>query len=129
MSSPFDALLRGPAIKIPENPAFTIAKANYASEFYKRLVSWINDFESSLDREHEVGIRLVSFGREVVFHLTDISYWNPSLIRFNGMLEDGSPVELIQHVSQISVLLTKLKRTRERIGFQVEPESEAPPAK
>ena len=98
------------------------AQAHYASEFHKRLVSWINNYDSTLDQEHEVGIRLVSFGQSVVFHLKDIGYWNPSLISFSGFTEDGKPVELIQHVSQISVLLTTLPRKdpsapKQPIGF------------
>jgi len=115
-----DPLLRMPQIHIPENPLITSMNANLASEFYHRLVKWINDFEKSLDQEHEVGVRLVSFGREVVFHLTGITYWNPSLIRFDGMLDNGSPVELIQHVTQISILLTKVNRTTRKIGFMGE---------
>jgi hypothetical protein len=72
-----------------------------------------------------VGVRLVSFGQSVVFHLEQIGYWNPSLISFKGFTEDGEPVELIQHVSQISVLLTKLSRKdptkpKKPIGFASE---------
>lgn len=99
-----------PDFKIPTNPLVTNAEANYASEFHRRLVEWINKFNQSLDQEHEVGVRLVSFGQTVVFHLEDIGYWNPSLISFKGTTEDGNPVELIQHVTQISILLTKLPR-------------------
>jgi hypothetical protein len=99
---------------------------NLASEFHSRLVKWINDFDSSLDQEHEVGIRLVSFGQTVVFHLADIGYWNPSLISFEGRTDDGEPVELIQHVSQISILLMKLQRPdsskpKRKIGFEASP--------
>lgn len=83
---------------------------NLASEFHRRLVAWINDFHRSLDDEHEVGAKLVSFGQSLIFHLEDIGYWNPSLVSFQGHAENGDPVELIQHVSQISVLLVKLKR-------------------
>ncbi|EFB6172003.1 hypothetical protein D9J53_23635, partial [Escherichia coli] len=54
--------------------------------------------------------QLASFGKNIEFHFTDISYWNPSLISFIGTLEDGSPVELVQHVSQINVLLIRKKR-------------------
>jgi hypothetical protein len=54
----------------------------------------------------------------------DIGYWNPSLISFQGRTDDGQPVELIQHVSQISILLMKLKRPdpskpKRKIGFGV----------
>ena len=122
-----DIVLPGRAsFTIPENPVITTAKSNYASEFYKRLVEWINKYETGLDPEHEVGVRLVSFGREVIFHLTSISYWNPSLIKFEGTLDDGTPVELIQHVTQISILLTKVNRTKGRLGFRATEEQAEP---
>ncbi|MEG1490202.1 DUF6173 family protein [Acinetobacter sp.] len=95
---------------------------NHASEFYKRLVSWINEFHKSLDDEFEAGVRLVNFGQTVTFHIEDIGYWNPSLISFKGQTEAGEPVELIQHVTQISILLMKMKRIdpqqpKKPIGF------------
>jgi hypothetical protein len=40
---------------------------NAASEFQKRLMGWIADFEKNLDQEHEVGVRLVSFGHPTRF--------------------------------------------------------------
>lgn len=83
---------------------------NLADEFHRRLIEWINNFHRSLDEDHEVGARLVSFGQSVTFHIEDIGYWNPSLISFQGKNENGESVELIQHVSQISILLVALKR-------------------
>ena len=94
-----------PQIQIPTNP-------NLASEFHHRLINWINDFHKSLDDEHEVGARLVNFGQSVTFHIEDISYWNPSLISFIGKNDQGEPVELVQHVSQISILLVAMKREK-----------------
>jgi hypothetical protein len=99
-----------PKIHINKNPLITNAESNYASEFHKRLVKWINDFDASLDDKHEVGVRLVSFGQAITFHLQNLGYWNPSLISFSGIMESGGPVELIQHVSQISILLMKMER-------------------
>jgi uncharacterized protein DUF6173 len=89
----------------------TEAQDNYASEFYTRLVNRITEFNEALDEDHEVGVTLVNFGgSSMVFHLSDLGYCNPSLITFYGITDDGNPVELIQHVSQISVLLSKLPR-------------------
>jgi hypothetical protein len=108
---------------MPEIPKMTFpTNPNLASEFHKRLVEWINEFDKNLDELHEVGVRLVSFGQSFTFHLEDISYWNPSLISFIGHTDEGEPVELIQHVSQISILLLKMKRPdpsnpKRRIGF------------
>ena len=98
---------------------------NYASKFYEHLVNWIRDFDSKLDNEHEVGVRLVNFGQTVVFSLEDMRYCDPSLISFIGHTQEGQPVELIQHVNQISILLMKLPRQypaepKKPIGFRVE---------
>ncbi len=111
-------------IQIPRNVLVENVEDNYASEFYRRLAEWISDFDNSLDNDSEVGVRLVNFGQTVVFTLEGMGYYNPSLILFKGHTEDGSPVELIQHVSQISILLMKLPRKnpeqpKKALGFQV----------
>jgi hypothetical protein len=103
---------------------------NQASEFHNRLAKWINEFNSSLDEQHDVGIRLVNFGQTVVFHLARLGYWNPSLMWFAGTTDNGDPVELIQHVSQISILLMKLPRRdptkpKTPIGFHAGGEASA----
>lgn len=89
---------------------------------YEILKDSITEFEQRLDPETEVAARIVSFGQNVVVHITDLGYSNPSLIHINGQLEDGSVVELIQHVSQINFLLVAAKRIDDskparRIGF------------
>jgi len=98
------------------------AQANYASEFYKIILETIQDFDSELDNENEVAVRLVSFGQTVTFSVHDLGYYNPSIICFYGTMPDGSPVQLTQHVSQISFLLTSVKRSdpcipKKPIGF------------
>jgi hypothetical protein len=112
-----------PEIRLPTVPINT--NPDHASEFHHRLIQWINDFHRSLDDQFEVGARLVNFGQTITFHIENIEnigYWNPSLISFTGQTEDGEPVELIQHVSQISILLMKMKRKdmqhpKKPIGF------------
>ncbi|MDR6999640.1 DUF6173 family protein [Neobacillus niacini] len=108
------------------NPAAVrIAENNYASEFYRKIIEMINDFEASLNHDEEVGVRLISFGQTVQFHIEDLSYYNPSLIAFIGRLPNGSKVKLIQNVDQISFLLMALPKLNEdaparRIGFKIE---------
>lgn len=97
---------------------------NLASDFYMRLIEYINSFDAKLDQEHEVGVKLVSFDQTIMFAVYDLGYYNPSLICFYGNMEDGSPVQLIQHISQINFLLMALKRTdplkpKRPIGFIV----------
>lgn len=112
-----------------EHPPLKLTNQNLASEFYNRLVEMINDFESDLNEQEEIGVRLVSFGKTVQFHIEDLGYYNPSLITFNGRLDNGSRVELIQHISQISFLLMALPKQNEveppnRIGFKLIEEQE-----
>jgi hypothetical protein len=108
-----------------KTPQFiTNAEQGVASAFCKRLMEWIQAFNASLDDEHEVGIRLVNFGQAVSFHLEKLGCWDPYLISFSGVTEDGNPVELIQHVNQISVLLMKIARKdltepKRPIGFNI----------
>jgi hypothetical protein len=96
---------------------------NLASEFYKRIVQIISDFDAELDHTKEVGIRLVAFGQALTFQITGLGYSDPSLIIFAGnRLDDGSYVKLVQHVSQISFLLTAVPRSnpalpKKQIGF------------
>jgi hypothetical protein len=50
------------------NPAAEIRnmqEAERASKFHKRLIKYVKEFDSQLDQEHEVGIKLVSFGQNV----------------------------------------------------------------
>jgi hypothetical protein len=123
-------LLKNAQFSMPVIPNIKPARVeNLASDFYERLSKWIRDFDAGLDEEHEVGVRLVNFGQAVTFHLEDMGYWNPALISFKGTTEGGDPVELVQHVSQISVLLLKLERQdkskpKNPIGFCPQPSDE-----
>ncbi|MFP3370999.1 DUF6173 family protein [Pseudomonas sp. SIMBA_068] len=117
MTTPFDLITQ-----YNRPPIMDYTDPNLASEFYRRLVKWINDFHRELEDEYEVGGQLVSFGNEITFSFTELTYWNPSLIGFYGSRPDGSPVKLIQHVSQINVLLVRQKRVhpeepKRPIGF------------
>lgn len=107
---------------IPEIKTPKFEDHNLADAFYDRLTSYIIDFEKELKPEEEVGARLVSFGETIIIHIDNLGYWNPSLICFYGRDNNDREVQLIQHVSQISVLLMKVPRTnpeRERIGFKL----------
>ena len=95
----------------------------YASLFYEQIVEEINAFDSSLDNAHEVGMKLASFGEVITFRVDDVGFQDPYLIYFYGCLEDGSPVQLVQNVSQISFVMIKMKRSdpekpKHPIGFR-----------
>ena len=93
---------------------------NPARWMFERLATYIKQFESRLDEEHEIGARLVSFGANLSFHIEDMGYFGPDMIVFYGKNEKGEPVQLIQHTSQLSVLLVAVRKQDarpRRIGF------------
>lgn len=110
-----------------DTPALVEARPKNVSDaqwMFQRLAQAIVAFEKQLDAEHEVGFRLVSFSDNQVFHALDIGFWAPDLILFYGRGPDGAPMQLIQHVSQVSMLLVAAKKqsTEEaprRIGFEI----------
>jgi hypothetical protein len=102
-----------------------LAQQNFASVFCTKLYKEINEFDLSLDASSEVAVRLVSFGETVQFSIESMGFSDPSLIIFSGHTADGSHVQLVQHVSQISLLLLAAKRPHPEkpkfpIGFRQE---------
>lgn len=96
---------------------------NPAKWMFERLATYIRQFESRLDEEHEIGARLVSFGANLSFHIEDMGYFGPDMIVFYGRNDQGEPVQLIQHTSQLSVLLVAVRKQTakpRRIGFILE---------
>jgi hypothetical protein len=100
-----------------------------ASDMYNRIVALINKFESDLPEDMQAGGRLVSAGN-ITFSIQDVGFWDPNMIVFYGELSDGSKVELVQHLSQLNLLLVAVKRTddiekpRRVIGFNTKDEPE-----
>jgi hypothetical protein len=94
---------------------------NRASNLGDQIYEKILDYEAKLDEAHEVGARLVSFGQTVTFHLEGMECMDPSLVCFFGTTDANEPVELIQHVTQISILLTKVPlldpKKKRLVGF------------
>lgn len=97
-----------------------------AQIYVKQIHGQIDDFEADLDQDFEVGVKLVSFGQTITFHVSAIGWIQPSLIIFEGFTDKDEPIKLIQHINQISFLLMKIKRLdssveRRKIGF-IQPE-------
>ena len=96
---------------------------NNASYQYKLLIENVNEFQAELKPDEEVVLLLASFGQTIRLYVTEIGYANPSLIYFYGFIEGkGTEAQLIQHVTQLSFLITSAKRLDEskparRIGF------------
>ncbi|HEX8660353.1 MAG TPA: DUF6173 family protein [Brevundimonas sp.] len=98
-------------------------RENPAEWAFVRLSKLIEDFEKNLDRDEEVGARIVGLPGDGTMSIEDVGFWGPDLIMFLGKNADGKPVRLIQHYAQINVLLDVRKKPEERaarrIGFQL----------
>lgn len=97
-------------------------KSKIAEGYCERLYKTIRQFDAELDNEHEVAVRLVSFGQTVTFQISKIGFINPGLVIFIGFTDNGEKIQLTQHISQISFLLMAVKREnpeepKRRIGF------------
>jgi hypothetical protein len=92
-----------------------------ADTMYDRLMSHIADFQRDLDPEHEVGACLAYFGKEVLIHIESLGYQNPGLIVLYGFDGEGHRVTLLQHMTQVNLLLVALPPLKgeepRRIGF------------
>lgn len=93
-----------------------------AQWMYERIAKSIMAFEKQLDAQHEVGLRLVSFGDSATLNITDMGFWEPDLLHFHGRNANGEPMVLIQHISQVNVMLAanrKQQQAANRIGFHI----------
>jgi hypothetical protein len=99
---------------------------------YERIILYIKNFEDQMDSAHEVAIGFVGGGAGVV-RIEGIGYFDPDIITFYGTDEDGARTQLIQHVSQLNIMLRALPlqspaEPPRRIGFQLSRELVTDPA-
>ncbi|MDZ5453900.1 DUF6173 family protein [Labrys sedimenti] len=110
--------------RLPQfSPVALPPPANSARWMHERIIKSIIEFEKKLDDKTEVGGRLVNFGARETIAIDDVGFWGPDLVIFYGKNADGHPVELLQHVTQINVLLVAIPaetETPRRIGFILE---------
>ena len=94
---------------------------NMADWKFEKLIEQIKDFEEGLDDDHEVALKLASFGSAIMMYVVTIGYQNPDMLYFYGFV-DGQPAQLIQHMSQLNFLITSVEKidkdkAARRIGF------------
>lgn len=90
---------------------------------YERLVLYVQNFEEQLDADHEIAVGFAG-GDAGVMRIEGIGFFDPDIITFYGMDEFGAKTQLIQHVTQLGVMLRALpkqEKAREatRIGFRL----------
>lgn len=90
---------------------------------YERLILYIQNFEEQLDNEHEVAMGFTG-GDAGVLRIEGIGYFDPDIVTFYGTDSEGARTQLIQHVSQLNVMLRALPLEEPesapiRIGFRL----------
>ena len=90
---------------------------------YERLILYIRNFEAQLDADHEVAMGFTG-GDAGVIRIEGMGYFDPDLVTFYGSDPGGTRTQVIQHVTQLNVLLRALPREVEsaaprRIGFRL----------
>jgi hypothetical protein len=90
---------------------------------YERLILYIQNFEAQLDATQEVAMGFTG-GQAGVLTIEGVGFFDPDLVTFYGRDEDGLKTQLIQHVTQLNVILRAVPKVTpdeppRRIGFQM----------
>ena len=101
-------------------PARRPARSEAASA-YDRLVLYIRNFEANLDARHEIAMGFAG-GEAGILRIEGLGYHDPDILTFYGRDEDGLKTQLVQHISQLSVILRAVPKEApeeppRRIGF------------
>ncbi|MEL6609102.1 MAG: DUF6173 family protein [Pseudomonadota bacterium] len=98
-------------------------KKSPAQWAYERLILYIQNFEKQLDGEHEVAMGFAG-GDLGVMRIEGMGYFDPDIVTFYGTDPTGARTQLVQHVTQLNVMLRALPKQVEaaepvRIGFRL----------
>jgi len=89
----------------------------------EQLIRFIQTFEARLDQSQEVAMGFTG-GEAGVLQIEGVGFCAPDLVTFYGQDEGGLKTQLIQHVSQLNVILRAVPKGEpsappRRIGFQM----------
>lgn len=90
---------------------------------YERLILYIQNFEEQLDSEQEVAMGLTG-GDAGVLRIEGMGFFDPDILTFYGTDNNGMRTQLVQHVSQLNVMLCAMPKPEDipqprRIGFRL----------
>lgn len=105
---------------LAKHPAEGKSPARWA---YERLLAYIQKFEAGLDAGEEVAMGFTG-DTTTVLRIEGIGFFDPDILTFYGTDDRGAKAQLIQHVSQLSVVLRALPKPQadapaRRIGFRL----------
>ena len=113
-----------PCTEVPDAVAQTPVEHKSPAQWaYERLILYIQNFEEQLDNEHEVAMGFTG-GDAGILRIEGMGYFDPDIVTFYGSDPSGAKTQLIQHVSQLNVMLRALpleveEATPTRIGFRL----------
>ena len=89
---------------------------------FEIIKKYIQEFEKTLDTEHNVGVMLTNFGQTILMEVKEITYEKSVVLVFKGWV-NGQYSTLLQHINQLNFLLTAVpiqeERPKMKIGFAV----------
>lgn len=108
---------------VPEKVAQAAKSKSPAQWAYERIVLYLQEFEKTLDAEHEVAMGFTG-GDAGVLRIEGMGYFDPDIVTFYGTDPTGAKTQLIQHVTQLNVMLRTLPKAVQaaepnRIGFRL----------
>lgn len=109
---------------LPESVTRTpVEKKSPAEWAYQRLILYIKNFEKTLEDEQEIAMGFTDTGAGIL-RIEGLGYFDPDIVTFYGTDQAGARVQLVQHVSQLNVLLRAMPKPQEiekprRIGFEL----------
>ena len=91
---------------------------------YQRVILYLKNFEEQLDKNHEVAMGFTGSSAGVL-RIEGVGYFDPDMLTFYGQDETGTRMQLIQHVTQLNVMLRAVSKESpeeeppRRIGFRL----------
>jgi hypothetical protein len=109
---------------VPAGPdGRAITQKSPAEWAYERIVLYIQKFEETLDANHQIAMGFVG-GEVGTLRIQGMGYFAPDIITFYGEDLHGGKTQLVQHVSQLNVMLVAAPKNDadpepQRIGFRL----------
>ena len=115
-------------VQLPAKVQASAEKKSPARWAYERLILYIQNFEKQLDTGHEVALGMTGSDAGVI-RIEGLGYFDPDLITFYGTNQQGTRTQLVQHVTQLNVMLMAMPKAVQsaeptRIGFKLARELE-----
>lgn len=112
----------------PLPPALTAeppAAKGAAQWAYERVLLYLQNFERQLDPEQEIALGFAGSDAGVL-RIEGVGFFDPDILTFYGRSESGLRTQLVQHVSQLNLMLQAVPRPSSdegpprRFGFELQ---------